>query len=81
MGSFNSAPKIHNSDTQDDTFEVPQGLSSEELLQHYQKMLGDKNRLNLLKRQFLRHISDETAIASKDISKHLQTLELKDGKK
>lgn len=52
MGSFNSAPKINNADTQDDFVDIPVGLTSTDLVHHCIRMRGD-NRPPLLKRNFL----------------------------
>lgn len=53
MGSFNSAPKINNADTQDDFEDVPVGLTSTDLVHHCIRMRGD-NRPPLLNRSFLK---------------------------
>lgn len=53
MGSFNSAPKINNADTQDDCLEIPHGLSTSDLVQHCRLMRGE-DRPQLLSRNFLR---------------------------
>lgn len=53
MGSFNSAPKINNADTQDDYLEVPHGLSTNDLVQHCRLMRGE-NQPQLLSRNFLK---------------------------
>ncbi|KAG4071499.1 hypothetical protein HA402_011653 [Bradysia odoriphaga] len=53
MGSFNSAPKINNADTQDDFIDIPVGLTSTDLVHHCIRMRGD-NRPPLLKRNFLK---------------------------
>lgn len=52
MGSFNSAPKIQNADTQDDFVEVPNCIgSSADLVNHCREMRGD-NLPDLLNRAF-----------------------------
>ncbi|XP_030373525.1 nocturnin isoform X2 [Scaptodrosophila lebanonensis] len=53
MGSFNSAPKINNVDSQDDGLELPKGLSTAALLQHVQQLRGG-DQAPLLKRYFLK---------------------------
>lgn len=53
MGSFNSAPKINNADTQDDFVDIPVGLTSTDLVHHCIRMRGD-NRPPLLQRRFLK---------------------------
>lgn len=53
MGSFNSAPKINNADTQDDCLDIPVGLSTSDLVHHCMRMRGD-NLPPLLKRHFLK---------------------------
>lgn len=40
MGSFTSAPKILNEDTQDGDVELPLRMSRDELLQHCHQQLG-----------------------------------------
>lgn len=57
MGSFNSAPKINNADTQDDCIEIPNGLSTTGLLHHCTEMRG-QDRPQLLPRQFLKPMFD-----------------------
>ncbi|XP_017102192.2 nocturnin isoform X6 [Drosophila bipectinata] len=55
MGSFNSAPKINNVDSQDDDLELPEGLSTSALLQHVHKLWGGRiEQTSLLTRQFLK---------------------------
>lgn len=53
MGSFNSAPKINNADTQDDYIDIPKGLSVSGLLQHCVLMRGE-HRPKLLQRNFFK---------------------------
>jgi hypothetical protein len=52
MGSFTSAPKILNEDTQDADVELPTHMSREELLQHCRQEL--ENLPALVKRSFRR---------------------------
>ncbi|KAJ6640810.1 Nocturnin [Pseudolycoriella hygida] len=58
MGSFNSAPKINNADTQDDFVDIPAGLSSSDLVHHCMRMRGD-NLPPLLTRSFLKPIGND----------------------
>lgn len=74
MGSFNSAPKINNTDSQDDTLEVPEGLNTIDLLQHCKIMRGE-HRPQLLTRYFLNPTND-SAIISNDITEGLRVLKL-----
>ncbi|XP_036337943.1 nocturnin-like isoform X3 [Rhagoletis pomonella] len=53
MGSFNSAPKINNVDSQDDSLEIPKGLSTTELLQHVKHLRG-VHQPQLLTRYFVK---------------------------
>lgn len=58
MGSFNSAPKINNIDSQDDDVDVPAGLhTTADLVNHCKLMRGD-NRPELLQRSFFKPIND-----------------------
>jgi hypothetical protein len=52
MGSFTSAPKILNEDTQDADVELPARMSRDELLQHCHQQL--ENLPALVKRSFRR---------------------------
>lgn len=52
MGSFNSAPKINNVDSQDDAVQIPSGLSVGDFIYHCKMMRGE-NRPQLLTRSFL----------------------------
>jgi hypothetical protein len=52
MGSFTSAPKILNEDTQDADVVLPARMSRDELLQHCQQQL--ENLPSLVKRSFRR---------------------------
>lgn len=73
MGSFNSAPKIQNADTQDDYVDVPNGLaSSGELVNHCRVMRGE-NRPDLLNRSFYKA---STGLVSEDVTDGLRLLEL-----
>jgi hypothetical protein len=58
MGSFNSAPKINNADTQDDFIDIPVGLTSSDLVHHCSRMRGD-NMPPLLTRNFLKPIGSD----------------------
>lgn len=58
MGSFNSAPKINNADTQDDYVDIPVGLTPPDLVHHCMRMRGD-NRPPLLKRSFLKPLGND----------------------
>ncbi|XP_054732795.1 nocturnin isoform X2 [Anastrepha obliqua] len=53
MGSFNSAPKINNIDSQDDNLEIPKGLSTTDLLQHVKHLRGI-HQPQLLTRYFVK---------------------------
>ncbi|XP_075159935.1 NADP/NADPH phosphatase nocturnin isoform X2 [Haematobia irritans] len=72
MGSFNSAPKINNNDTQDDGLDVPKGLSTPELLQHVKQLRGE-NQPPLLSRYFLKPMN---SIISQDFTDGLRCLKL-----
>lgn len=74
MGSFNSAPKINNIDSQDDSFEMPQGLSTNELLQHIKHLRGD-NQPQLLTRYFLKPTNLPSFVPN-EISEGLRVLKL-----
>lgn len=55
MGSFNSAPKINNKDSQDDGLDLPKGLSTVALLEHVKKLhCLEKDQPPLLSRSFLK---------------------------
>ncbi|XP_037721396.1 nocturnin isoform X2 [Drosophila subpulchrella] len=55
MGSFNTAPKINNVDSQDDGLELPAGLDTSALLQHVQQLRGGGiEQPSLLTRGFLK---------------------------
>lgn len=72
MGSFNSAPKINNVDSQDDDLELPEGLSTSALLQHVQKLWGGRiEQTSLLTRQFLKPL-----LADEDFTDGLRGLKL-----
>ncbi|XP_055841634.1 nocturnin isoform X2 [Episyrphus balteatus] len=74
MGSFNSAPKINNIDSQDDSLEVPQGLNTSELLQHIKHLRGE-NQPQLLTRYFVKQ-SITPSLVSNDITDGLSFLKL-----
>lgn len=72
MGSFNSAPKINNIDSQDDDVEMPNGLeTAADLVNHCKLMRGD-NRPELLQRSFFKPIND----LSNDVTDGLRYLHL-----
>lgn len=73
MGSFNSAPKIHNIDSQDEKLEPPKGLSVDELVHHCKVMRGE-NRSALVSRHFLKPIANN--LISNDITDGLRVLKL-----
>ncbi|XP_065359369.1 nocturnin isoform X2 [Calliphora vicina] len=76
MGSFNSAPKINNSDCQDDSLQIPKGLSTPELLQHCKHLRGE-HQPPLLTRFFLKPLSTLSAqMVSSDITDGLRCLKL-----
>ncbi|XP_058982019.1 nocturnin isoform X1 [Musca domestica] len=72
MGSFNSAPKINNVDSQDDGLDIPKGLTTSELLQHVKHLRG-LNQPPLLSRYFLKPVS---SIISSDLTDGLRCLKL-----
>ncbi|KAH8292558.1 hypothetical protein KR054_012598 [Drosophila jambulina] len=65
MGSFNSAPKINNVDSQDDGLELPTGLSTAALLQHVQQLRnsGGLEQSSLLTRGFLKPLQTGDDVA------------------
>jgi len=72
MGSFNSAPKINNVDSQDDGLELPKGLSTSALLEHVQKLRGGGiDQPSLLTRSFLK-----PSLISEDVTDGLRCLKL-----
>lgn len=73
MGSFNSAPKILNNDSQDDGLQIPQDLGTNELLQHIKELRGDKQP-PLLTRYFLKPL--DAHMVSSDITDSLRYLKL-----
>lgn len=76
MGSFNSAPKINNSDSQDDSLEIPKGLSTPELLQHCKHLRGE-NQPPLLTRFFLKPLTTlSSQMVSSDVTDGLRCLKL-----
>lgn len=72
MGSFNSAPKINNIDSQDDTTEVPNGLETAADLVNHCKLMRGENRPELLPRSFFKPSADQ----NKDITDGLRYLQL-----
>lgn len=72
MGSFNSAPKINNVDSQDDGLDIPKGLTTSELLQHVKHLRG-LNQPPLLSRYFLKPVSSSI---SSDLTDGLRCLKL-----
>lgn len=73
MGSFNSAPKINNIDSQDDDVEVPNDLETRiDLVNHCKLMRGD-SRPELLQRSFFKPIDD---LSTNDVSDGLRYLNL-----
>lgn len=74
MGSFNSAPKIENADTQDDCVEAPHHLaSSNELVSHCRSMRGE-TLPDLLPRAFFN--DSRSTMISHDVTDGLRMLEL-----
>ncbi|KAL7730654.1 hypothetical protein ACLKA6_003431 [Drosophila palustris] len=72
MGSFNSAPKINNVDSQDDGLELPKGLSTVALLEHVQQLRGGGiDQPSLLTRSFL-----NPSLIGGDVSDGLRSLNL-----
>jgi len=72
MGSFNSAPKINNVDSQDDGLELPKGLSTVALLEHVQQLRGGGiDQPSLLSRSFL-----NPSMISEDVTDGLRCLKL-----
>ncbi|XP_017036729.1 nocturnin isoform X3 [Drosophila kikkawai] len=73
MGSFNSAPKINNVDSQDDGLELPTGLSTAALLQHVQQLRnsGGLEQSSLLTRGFLKPLQ-----TADDVTDGLRCLKL-----
>ncbi|XP_060647249.1 nocturnin isoform X1 [Drosophila nasuta] len=72
MGSFNSAPKINNMDSQDDGLELPKGLTTNALLDHVHQLRGNGiDRPSLLTRSFLK-----PALISEDVTDGLRCLKL-----
>ncbi|XP_016985046.1 nocturnin isoform X8 [Drosophila rhopaloa] len=72
MGSFNSAPKINNVDSQDDGLELPTGLSTFALLQHVQQLRGGGiEQPSLLTRGFLKPL-----LVHEDVADGLRCLQL-----
>ncbi|XP_065721385.2 nocturnin isoform X6 [Drosophila suzukii] len=64
MGSFNTAPKINNVDSQDDGLELPAGLDTSALLQHVQQLRGGGiEQPSLLTRGFLKPLPVDEDVA------------------
>ena len=74
MGSFNSAPKIHNVDSQDDDLKVPQGYPPKDLIQYFKSQQGSSPS-KLLSRYFLKPTSN-SSLYSEDITDGLRVLKL-----
>jgi len=60
MGSFNSAPKILNEDSQDDEVELPTGVSQEQLVAHCRGLVEPPSLLARRFRQLHPQTTDET---------------------
>lgn len=75
MGSFNSAPKINNADTQDDCIDIPNGLSTTGLLHHCTEMRGE-DRPKLLPRQFLKPAIFNNSGMPNDLTDGMKVLHL-----
>ncbi|XP_055320819.1 nocturnin isoform X2 [Sitodiplosis mosellana] len=73
MGSFNSAPKINNIDSQDDDVEIPNGLETAADLVNYCKLMRGDNRPELLQRSFFKPIND---LSLNDVTDGLRYLHL-----
>ncbi|XP_064551476.1 nocturnin isoform X3 [Drosophila montana] len=72
MGSFNSAPKINNVDSQDDGLELPKGLNTAALLEHVQQLRGGGiDQPSLLSRCFLK-----PSLLSEDVTDGMRCLKL-----
>ncbi|XP_016950337.1 nocturnin isoform X3 [Drosophila biarmipes] len=72
MGSFNTAPKINNVDSQDDGLELPAGLDTSALLQHVQQLRGGGiEQPSLLTRGFLKPLP-----VDEDVTDGLRCLQL-----
>lgn len=73
MGSFNSAPKILNSDSQDDNIVIPAGMRScSDVVDHCKAMRGDRLP-QLLKRSFFKPIEEQK---SSELAAGLRRLDL-----
>lgn len=80
MGSFNSAPKINNIDSQDDDVEIPNGLeTATDLVNHCKLMRGD-NRPELLQRSFFKPINDPSLCDVTDGLRYLHLNSISKGK-
>nr|XP_014094314.1 nocturnin isoform X1 [Bactrocera oleae] len=74
MGSFNSAPKINNVDSQDDSLEIPKGLNTTELLKHVKHLRGI-HQPQLLSRYFIK------PSLTSDVTDGMRSLKLNTGAK
>lgn len=72
MGSFNSAPKINNADTQDDCLDIPNALTTTDLVQHCLLMRGEDSP-QLLNRSFLKPTK---GLVTNDITDGVRVLQL-----
>lgn len=72
MGSFNSAQKIDNCDSQDDHIEIPNGLTPADLVRHCQVMRGERWP-QLISRQFLKPIN---GLSRNDLTDGMRVLNL-----
>lgn len=73
MGSFNSAPKILNSDSQDDNIVIPAGMRScSDVVDHCKAMRGERLP-QLLKRSFFKPIEEQR---SSELAAGLRRLDL-----
>lgn len=73
MGSFNSAPKINNTDSQDDNIEIPGDLSTAADLVNHCKLMRGENRPELLSRTFFKPTNYDD---NNDISDGLRFLDI-----
>jgi len=70
MGSFNAAPKIYNTDTQDDHLIIPNGLSCTDLIKHCKALRGE-SRPQLLRRHWLK-----STLTNEQLSEEFNALNL-----
>lgn len=73
MGSFNSAPKIINIDSQDDEVEVPNGLETRTDLVNHCKLMRGNDRPELLQRSFFKPVND---LSPNDVTEGFRYLNL-----